>query len=77
MQACCLSIITCRVVWEPLYGSGVNCHVADESRLEQGSAEQGETEPAAQSNSSKKKEKHKGYWKKRKQYNRGRGGREQ
>ena len=57
------------------YGSGVTCHVADESRLAQGAAEQGETEPAAQSNSSKKKEKQKGYYKKKKQYYRGRGGR--
>ena len=64
-----------RVVRVPMYGSGVICHVADESKLEQGTAEHGDTEPAAQSNSSKKKEKNKGYWKKKKQFNRGRGGR--
>jgi len=58
-----------------MYGSGVICHFADESKLEQGIAEHEDTEPAAQSNSSKKKEKQKGSWKKRKQFNRGRGGR--
>ena len=58
-----------------MYGSSVICHVADESNLKHGTAEHGDTEPAAQSNSSKKKEKNKGYWKKKKQSNRGRGGR--
>ncbi|DBA89170.1 hypothetical protein WJX77_005588 [Trebouxia sp. C0004] len=47
----------------------------DDSKLEQGGAKHRDTEPAAQSNSSKKKENHRGYWKKRKQFYRGRGGR--
>ncbi|KAL0048376.1 hypothetical protein WJX82_001914 [Trebouxia sp. C0006] len=48
--------------------------ILDESELEQGTAEHGDTEPAAQRNSSKKKEKNRGYWKKKKQFNRGQGG---